>query len=232
MLRCANGHKVGDASFKFCPTCGATIEPVGETVATSATTAEVESFDDVFASIRARAADDEPKPRDSPSGDPPAAAPRAIARPPVPASARPVVARLTEKQAMIGTVGGLLLTTIGVFGPWITTIGLINVSVNGVASWDTDGWAFLIGVGLASVALYRYYMKRSDRALHATTLLGFIGTVGAIIEMVRFQRAASSANDGEQLAILSVGWGLYVLVLGAIAVAVGSILIRRTATRT
>lgn len=132
-----------------------------------------------------------------------------------------------REPARVGTAVGVVMVVIGVFGPWIKTLGW-NVSVNGVASADAAGWLFLVGAALALMALYRHSTARSRRAITWVTVLGALGVVGAVVEVVRFQRDINQAHRGaQQFVHLSLGWGLYVVVIGAVAATACSVLVRR-----
>jgi hypothetical protein len=207
--RCLNGHEVEDDGFQFCPACGG-----------------------VLAQAFGRSASTPSGSENHPRSTPLAAAPAPLATlsghfPQLRSTAAAAPPRVAKNHALSATLAGLLLVVIGVFAPWVTTIGLINVSINGVASWSADGWAFLLGAGLALAALYRYHTRSSRRALIGIEVLGLIGIIGAVAEIVRIQRDLNSSNGGESFVHLSLGWGLYVLVLGTALVTAGSFLVQR-----
>jgi hypothetical protein len=116
---------------------------------------------------------------------------------------------------------GVALTFLGLFGPWVNVVGLLNVNVSGL---DTDDGKLvaLFAVGaLAFLALYAF-RKRSRLPLAIAGIFGLLVAVGAGYDL--FDISSSVNEVDSEFARASVGWGLYATVLGGAAVCGGSLL--------
>jgi hypothetical protein len=117
-------------------------------------------------------------------------------------------------------VGGVLLTFVGLIGPWMRVIGLVSASVTGL---DTDDGK-IIGLALLGAALFlavAYFQNRSA-ALWVAALSGLAVTGGAGYDLYDISSGVDEVNS--EFATASVGWGLYATVLGGLVISVGTLL--------
>jgi hypothetical protein len=116
-------------------------------------------------------------------------------------------------------VGGVLLTFVGLIGPWMRVIGLVSASVTGL---DTDDGK-VIGLALLGAALFlavAYFQNRSV-ALWVAALSGLAVTGGASYDLYI---SSGVAEVNSEFASASVGWGLYATVLGGLVITFGTLL--------
>lgn len=135
---------------------------------------------------------------------------------------------MTHRNAAVLVIVGGAMMVIGSFMPWIsarTGLGSINV-----AGTDGDGvFTLLFGGAAALIALVHL-----DRPI-AGFLRGGIflaGAVGVVIAVLDYSAAAEriSGIDSEAVAA-SVGAGLYIVGLGAVATAFGGLSLGTKASR-
>ena len=112
----------------------------------------------------------------------------------------------------VAVIAGVAMI-LGGFGPWATAFGL--VSVNGTHG---DGW-FVIAAGGVSVFLLRSE-ARTRRGGSRLVWAALAGAGGAAVAIADFAQLASTQA-------VEPAWGIYAAMLGGIALAVASILLRR-----
>jgi hypothetical protein len=116
---------------------------------------------------------------------------------------------------------GVVLVFLGLIGPWAKIIGLLSVSVSGLDTDDGKIVAVLALAALAFLALYAF-RERKPWPLVAAGLCGVVMTATAVYDLVDISSSVDEVQS--EFASASVGWGLYVTVLGGLGVCVGSLL--------
>ena len=124
--------------------------------------------------------------------------------------------RYVDQQVKWATIGGLLLLIIGVFGPWakISAFGL-DVSTNG---FDHKGGLclFIALAGLAGIFAYVF----SNLSIQQTMLLwGLVAGVAVIDLLIVIDFLDIQTTD-----FASVGWGLWLSIIGAAAATAGAVI--------
>ncbi len=118
------------------------------------------------------------------------------------------------------TIAGLVLLVIGAFGAWKTaSAGPIEVSSGG---FDENGtMTFILALaGLAAIAAYVYTTVQIQQSV---LLWGLV--IGAVVIdlLVLFDFLDVMTEDVPEGVDIGVGWGLWVSIVGAIALSVGAI---------
>jgi hypothetical protein len=116
-------------------------------------------------------------------------------------------------------VGGVALAFLGLIGPWAKVTSFISLSITGFEVPDGKYLAF----GAAAVALFLgVYALRERRA----RLLIGSGIVGAVIagDALYYVARLGEVDGGNDVALVSIGWGLYATVAGGAMIALGSVL--------
>lgn len=118
------------------------------------------------------------------------------------------------------TIIGLVLLVIGAFGAWKTaSAGPIEVSSGG---FDENGtMTFILALaGLAAVAAYVYTTIQIQQSV---LLWGLV--IGAVVIdlLVLFDFLDVVTEDVPEGVDIGVGWGLWVSIVGAIALSIGAI---------
>ena len=121
---------------------------------------------------------------------------------------KPAIFWLTGAAALLMVVGG--------FGPWATVFGVLSVS-----GTHGDGWIVIVGGVIAAVLLARDLSSGSSRRWPAIGLV-VVAVVGTIVTVKDLSDINSVAGDstffGRQ--IVSAGWGIYMAVIGSVALVV------------
>jgi TRAP-type C4-dicarboxylate transport system permease small subunit len=122
---------------------------------------------------------------------------------------------------------GVLFSFLGLLGPWVKVIGLLNVSISGLDASDGKVLGVIALVAAGFLALHA--AGRSKGNLPVAAVLGAAITALAVYEIVNVSSSASEVNS--PLASASAGWGLYACVIGGAALAVGSVLALRASRK-
>lgn len=129
----------------------------------------------------------------------------------------------------IAVFGGSGLLVLGAFLPWVEAdLGFISVEKNGI---DGDG-VFTLLMGGAAILLFWLVRSTAGRVL---TLVAGIGATGvAFYDVVDVQQAADELSSRSAVFSIeaSVGVGLWMSAIGAIALVIGALLaLRETAEK-
>jgi len=121
--------------------------------------------------------------------------------------------RYIHQPVQWATLAGLLLLLIGVFGPW-ATLDLIDVSSNGT---DHNGTIVLILalIGVAAIAAYVFANVNIEQRVLMWGLVAGALIVDLLVLLDFFDIMGA---DG-----YSMGWGLWLTLLGAILLTVGAV---------
>jgi hypothetical protein len=143
-------------------------------------------------------------------------------RPESVAASRAASGAADRSQVWWGAVIAAAAMIIGGFGPWATALGL--VSVNGTHG---DGWFVIIAgcAGLAGLWLATQ-PGRGAGPLMGAALAGAVGAAVAIYDYVRLE-SLETKFFGEQVDVVDPAWGIYLAILGGIALAVTAIATHR-----
>jgi hypothetical protein len=125
------------------------------------------------------------------------------------AAARVVAPPATWAGEVWGLLTAALLMVIGLFGPWVTALGV--VSRNGL---EGDGLLIMLGAGTLAVGALATTQNRSTRMAVAC----LVPAVIALLLAVGDYRELAQEIDGRYM--VSIGWGLYATVGAAFAAAV------------
>lgn len=129
--------------------------------------------------------------------------------------------RYVDQPVKWATLGGLLLLLIGAFGPWVEAeVGPFSASSGG---FDENGvFTFILALaGIAAIGAYVY----GNISMEQTALLWAL-VIGAVVVdiLVLIDFLDVMTEDEPEGVNISVGWGLWASVIGAIALSVGAIL--------
>jgi hypothetical protein len=133
------------------------------------------------------------------------------------------------------TAAGAVLIAVGSLGPWATALGLST------AGTDGDGVLTLIfAVGIGALLWAAWSSGRRGPLIACAIVAVLVAATGIynISEINDTDQLARDLSEGEDLMgaleiqanasnLRSVGWGLYVVVIGAAGVALGSLALRR-----
>lgn len=123
-----------------------------------------------------------------------------------------VKAALGESRWLQFGAGGLIVTLIGLFGPWASvSLGPLSVSVSGFKSGD--GKLVLIA---AIVAVIGLYLKNRWLALVPSVIAGLI----VLYDIVDIGRVSSGVDVG-------TGWGIWINLIGAAVLVYASVMMLR-----
>lgn len=126
--------------------------------------------------------------------------------------------RYVDQPVKWATLGGLVALIIGVFAPWATISFMgFSESVNGTESGFNGTFILILSIaGLAAVLAYAF-ANVNVQLRHV--LWGLVGLAVIIDILVLIDFIDVLTED-----MASVGWGLWLTVIGAIALSVGAIL--------
>jgi hypothetical protein len=117
-------------------------------------------------------------------------------------------------------IAGAGVVLLGLMGPWAKVISIVSVSVSGFDTGDGKVVAcFALGAFLF-LALYARG-RRSVFMLIAAAVFGVLVTAAAAYDLFDISSSLSDVNS--DYARASVGWGLYLTVIGGIAIVAGSL---------
>lgn len=126
--------------------------------------------------------------------------------------------RYVDQPVKWATLGGLVLLIIGVLGPWATISFLgISESINGTDGEFFGTFVLILSVlGLAAVLVYAL----GNVNIQQSQLMWGLVILAVVIDlMVIWDFIDVLTTD-----MVSVGWGLWLALIGAIALSVGAIL--------
>lgn len=116
-----------------------------------------------------------------------------------------------------------LLLIVGGFGPWATALNIVNVS-----GTHGDGW-FAIGLGVFALVMLWLYAARGTRGPAWWAVVAGVG--GAILGFVdRANIADKGSGDlfGQHVALVKPAWGIYMVIVASIALALMSFVLVRS----
>ena len=108
---------------------------------------------------------------------------------------------------------------IGAVGPWATVLGLITI--NGTDG-GRDGWIVIGAAVFAAILLLAYSRRRRRWLLVFPVLAGLAGAGTAGYDIVDIGRRFSGSSFGGS-ALVSIGWGIYVALIGSVSLAVAGV---------
>lgn len=132
--------------------------------------------------------------------------------------------------AILTAVGGLLVG-VGSFLPWATISSAFtgDLTVSGTAA---DGKITLvIGIAILLVAALRM-LRPSTPALvqRLSILFGAVVVVVGIMDVINVSTVSTEVG-GQSIASVSVGFGLYVVIVGGLLAVVGGLVVNRASAR-
>jgi uncharacterized protein DUF2510 len=146
------------------------------------------------------------------------------AAPPTAAAARQAV-RPGAYWAAIAACGAM---AIGAFGPWVTAFGG-GVTVAGT-SGERDGWIVLAAAIIAAVLVWGWSVKGGRGRIGWSVALALIAGAACVYDLVDISNTSVSLF-GQQVNVVSAGWGIYLSLAGCGALAIAAWLLRQAETR-
>ena len=147
--------------------------------------------------------------------------------PPPPPSQSPVAGAQSVLSGQPGVFWlaalSALLLIVGGFGPWATALNLVNVS-----GTHGDGW-FAIGLGVFALVMLWLRAQRGTRG--PVWWLVAAGVGGAILGFAdRADIASKGSGDlfGEHVTLVKPAWGIYMVIVASIALAVLGFVLARS----
>jgi hypothetical protein len=127
-----------------------------------------------------------------------------------------------KRNIIVGGAGALGLL-IAPFVSWIKVIGLISAGVS--PGLDGDGWIFFTASLLTGLALL-ISMRSVRKAGWALVVVGLASSASATYELINVQSAISEMNnDSEAFAHASLGLGVPLAFVAALAVLASGLLV-------
>jgi hypothetical protein len=134
----------------------------------------------------------------------------------------------TRRTLLQIAAGGIAAIVVGALGPWATILGF------SVAGTEGDGTYALVLALVAGLALWRAWSTASKGMLIACAALGALVLIIGIYDYDHISSASEAADVSEDAdlesslaagfaGLVSIGWGLYVVILGAIATIAGAL---------
>ena len=150
-----------------------------------------------------------------------------VGGPPGPQPASPM-AQAVPAQNVTGprwlVLGGSAGVALGSLLPWAEVTAPFIGTVT-VAGTDGDGVLTLFGaVVTALLALVGFGARRSRGALIGALVVALLVAAVAVIDMVDVTGRIADAEDGDVVIQASIGIGLWVVLLGALAAIVGTVM--------
>jgi hypothetical protein len=127
---------------------------------------------------------------------------------------------------MVAVFGGAGLLVLGSFLPWVkASIGILSAEKAGI---DGDG-VFTLGLGVVAVLVFALMKSQPGRVL--TLVAGLLASAVALYDIVDVNNKAAelSSRSGPFQIEASVGIGLWLSLVGGVAVVIGAILAMRDA---
>ncbi len=134
----------------------------------------------------------------------------------------------TRRTLLQITAAGIAAIVVGSLGPWVIILGF---SVSGT---EGDGTYALLLALVAALALWRAWVTASKGMLIACAILGALMLAIGLYDYNHITSASEAVDVAEDVdlesslaasfaGLASVGWGLYVVILGAAATIAGSL---------
>lgn len=123
-----------------------------------------------------------------------------------------------KTRTAVLVLGGAALVAIGSFMPWLTaTVPFVgSISKSGM---DGDGkFSLILGLGIAAAG---WSLVGKGKARKTTVLLSGLA---AALGVGEYAHISSTINDADIGGLASVGTGVYVIIVGALAALAGSLL--------
>jgi hypothetical protein len=125
--------------------------------------------------------------------------------------------RYVDSPIKWATLGGLVLLIIGVFGPW-ATVSFMGFS-SSISGTDGEFWGiFVLILSVLALAAVLVYAFANVNIQHRQLLWGLVIVAVVIDLMVLWDFIDVLTTD-----LVGVGWGLWLALIGAIALSVGAI---------
>jgi hypothetical protein len=115
----------------------------------------------------------------------------------------------------------VLAVVVGSIGPWVTNP---LISRGGL---DGDGWITLVLAGLTGATLVAAYSKAPIRTGWGPIVAGVLIAAVGIIDAVDIEEKGNTQLLGESVDVANIGWGLYMVIAGGVALVVIGLRLRK-----